>query len=132
MRQVLIDTNIYVAFKRNHKNVVEAFRNFDVIGIDITVIAELLSGFKAGSKENQNRIELEDFLNSPRVQLIYPDLETCEFYSNIFISLKKKGTPIPTNDIWIASSAMRNGLGLFTLDNHFKNIEGLLIFKLDN
>ena len=127
MRKALIDTNIYVAFKRNEKSVVEAFTRLDYIGIDITVLAELYSGFKYGKKEKENRIELEQFINNPRVYLLNHDHNTAEFYSDIFINLKKKGQPIPTNDIWIAAVAKQYGLALFSFDNHFTNIDGLLV-----
>jgi len=43
--------------------------------------------------------------------------------------LKKKGKPIPTNDMWVAASAMRHGLSLFTYDDHFNNIDGLILHK---
>ncbi len=59
MRKVLIDTNIYVSFKRNHNSTKEALKHLDFIGIDVTVLAELYSGFKYGKKEKQNRQELE-------------------------------------------------------------------------
>jgi predicted nucleic acid-binding protein len=68
MRRIAIDTNIYTSFKCNDQKVVEAFRDCDLIGVDITVIAELLSGFSLGGKEKRNRQEMEAFLNSPRVE----------------------------------------------------------------
>jgi len=55
-------------------------------------------------------------------------LTPLKFYAKIFWNLKKKGTPIPTNDIWLAASAMRYGIHLFTNDEHFKNIDGFLLF----
>ena len=116
MRRVLIDTNIYTAFKNNNSIIKEAFQHLDFIGIDITVLAELYSGFRGGNKEKQNRMELEEFINTPRVHLMNHDEITADFYAKIFNLLKKKGRPIPTNDIWIASTAMQNGLFLFTLD----------------
>ncbi len=128
MRRVLIDTNIYTAFKRNDPVIVGAFQHLDFIGINITVLAELYAGFKGGNREQKNRTELEDFMNSSRIHFINHNIDTADFYAQIFNSLKEKGTSIPTNDIWIASSAMQNGLVLFSLDRHFSNIEGL-IFK---
>ena len=127
MRKVLLDTNIYVAFKRNDMEIVKAFHHLDYIGIDITVLAELYSGFKCGKKEKLNRIELKEFLNNPRVHLLEHDHTTAEFYSGIYLALRKKGCPIPTNDIWIAAVAMQNGLAVFTKDNHFSNIDGLIV-----
>ena len=127
MRKVLIDTNVYTAFKRNDNRVTDAFKHLDYIGIDVTVLAELHSGFKGGSKEKQNIKELVEFLNSFRTHIIEHNEITAEFYANIFNTLKINGTPIPTNDIWIAASALQNGLSLFTIDIHFTKIEGLLL-----
>ena len=127
MRNVLLDTNIYVAFKRNKPSVVECFRNLDYIGLDITVLAELLSGFKGGSREKSNRSELETFLNNARVHLLEHNYQTAEFYAQIYCNLKVKGMPIPVNDLWIAAVAMQYGLALLSLDSHFANIEGLLL-----
>ena len=127
MRRVLIDTNIYTAFKRNHHAIVQSFGHLDFIGIDVTVLAELYTGFKGGKRETINVKELEGFLNTSRVHILNHDEITAEFYANIFNVLKNKGKPIPTNDIWIAASSMQNGLALFTLDIHFKEIEGLVL-----
>ena len=128
MRRIAIDTNIYTSFKCNDQSVVEALRDCDFIGVDITVIAELFSGFSLGDKEKKNRQELEMFLNSPRVDMLLHDLETADYYALIFKRLKAKGRPISTNDIWIAANAMKHGLALYSFDSHFKEIEGLPLF----
>lgn len=127
MRRVLIDTNVYVSFKRKNQAIVESFRNLDYIGIDITVLAELYAGFRSGRKEKQNRQELESFINNQRVHILNHNQDTAEFYSQIYHNLKTEGKPIPTNDIWIAAVAMQYGLALFSLDNHFSAVEGLII-----
>ncbi len=84
----------------------------------------------SGSKEKKNIEELNHFLDSPRVHVIEIDEETAEFFAEIYSGLKKKGKPIPSNDIWVASSAMRHGLSLFTSDEHFKQIDGLILQKI--
>jgi tRNA(fMet)-specific endonuclease VapC len=94
MRRMAIDTNIYTSFKCNDQSVVEAFRDCDLIGVDITVIAELFSGFSLGDKEKKNRQELEAFLNSPRVVVLLHDLETADYYALIVKRLKAKGRQI--------------------------------------
>ena len=126
MKKGLLDTNFYVAFKRNDTQALEIVRSLDFIGIDITVLAELYSGFKMGSKEKRNISELERFLNSARTHIINHDINTAVFYAHIIKLLKEKGTPIPTNDVWIAATAMQHGLTLHTLDKHFDAIDGLL------
>lgn len=127
MRRVLVDTNIYVAFKRGNNSVAKAFKNVDFIGIDITVLAELYAGFAGGNRNSRNREELESFLRSPRVIICNHDTSTAEFYANIIFSLRRKGRPIPTNDVWIAATAMKMGLALYTFDTHFAEIGGLLL-----
>jgi len=129
MRRIAIDTNIYASFKCDDQGVVEVFRDCDFIGVDIAVIAELFSGFSLGSKEKKNRQELEALLNSPRVEVLLHDVETADYYALIVKRLKAKGRPIPTNDIWIAANAMKHGLALYSFDNHFEEIEGLLLFS---
>ena len=126
MRRIAIDANIYISFKVNDPRVVEALGDCDSIAVDVTVIAELFFGFSLGAKEKKNRRELEAFLNSPRVQVLVHDLETAEYYALIVKRLRAKGRPIPTNDIWIAANAMKHGLALYSFDNHFEEIEGLL------
>ena len=108
MKHVLIDTNIYVAFKRNETNVVEVLKQAENIAVNTVVMGELLAGFRGGDKEMQNRKELDQFLDSPRVSVSAID-ETCaDFFSLVFNNLRKIGRPIPTNDIWIAASAMQH------------------------
>jgi predicted nucleic acid-binding protein len=127
MRRILLDTNIYVAFKRSSQAAIEVLQQVDYIGINTIVLGELLSGFTGGTKEPRNRKELEEFLSSPRVELLAIDDGTAEYYAQIFWNLKARGQPIPTNDLWIAASAMNHGLALYTLDAHFQKIDGLLL-----
>jgi tRNA(fMet)-specific endonuclease VapC len=126
MRRILIDTNIYVGFKNGQAGILSLFQNCDYIGIDITVIAELYTGFALGSREWKNREELAAFLNTPRVEILPHDLGTAEYYALIVKQLRSKGRPIPANDIWIAATAMQHGLALVSADRHFESIDGLL------
>ena len=130
MNRALLDTNAYIAFKCKNARVLEALRFLEEIHVTPVVIGELLVGFTGGSKESRNRRELRQFLNSPRVRLSLVDDGTAEFYSHIFLSLKARGTPIPTNDLWIAASALQHGLGLISLGRHFAQVAGLIIIDL--
>jgi len=128
VNKILIDTNIYSESLRGNPDIVTVLRCVSHIGISSISIGELFSGFKAGNKERKNRQELGIFLDSPRVTLYPVDEDTAEHYSSILNQLKKQGKPIPTNDIWIAAVAFQHGLPLYTLDNHFSHVEGLLLF----
>jgi len=125
MKKVLIDTNIYSLAMKGDDNVVDALRKIDLIGFSAISVGELYSGFKGGSRETGNREELNIFLDSPRVVVHTIDVETADFYASILNNLKVAGTPVPTNDIWIAAVAFQHGYKMFTKDKHFNLIPGL-------
>ena len=127
MNKILIDTNIYSSALRGETEVVRVLKRVSHIGISAVSLGELLSGFRGGNREQENREELAFFLDSPRVVLYGIDQDTAEYYCVVLNQLKKRGTPIPTNDIWIAATAFQHGLQLYTLDGHFTKIEGLLL-----
>ncbi len=125
MSSALIDTNIYSLAMRGDPEIVSTLRALPHIGFSVISVGELLSGFKGGSRESDNRKELNRFLDSPRVALYPVDADTSDFYAEILDRLRLQGTPIPTNDIWIAASAFQHGLKIFTRDRHFQKVPGL-------
>ncbi len=127
MKRVMIDTSVYSLALKGDPEVADCLRKVDRIGINAISIGELLSGFKGGGREDKNREELESFLDSPRVTVHMVDAETADFYASILNKLKSAGTPIPTNDIWIAASAFQYGYKLFTRDRHFAAVQGLIL-----
>ena len=76
------------------------------------------------------REELEFFLDSPRVAVHAIDVETADFYATILDNLRAAGTPIPTNDIWIAAVSFQHGYQLLTKDQHFQLVPGLVHFQV--
>lgn len=129
MRKLLLDTNAYVAFKEGRPAAVEVMRLAAEIGICSVVIGELLAGFVCGNRESRNRLELARFCASPRVRRIFIDDETPELYALIYKQLKSIGQPIPTNDLWIAATAMQQGSAVFTYDKHFDAIANLAVCR---
>lgn len=86
------------------------------------VLGELRAGFLKGTRLAANLAELAQFLASPRVVLVAVDEDTAERYAAILDSLRRAGAPIPTNDVWIAASAMQHGSVLLTTDPHFRAV----------
>ncbi len=129
MIRVILDTNAYSAFKRGEARIVERLRQADEILIPVPVLGELRVGFKAGTKEQQNLAELEEFLSSRRVSEQAMTERTALFYAEICSGLKRKGNPLPLNDIWIAACAVEAGAVLISNDVHFDKIPGLLVNK---
>lgn len=91
------------------------------------VLGELCSGFRAGNRWAENVALLQQFLGKPSVRVLPITYETALRYAEIDVFLRRKGRPIPRNDVWIAASALEHGLQLLTLDLHFSEIPLLLI-----
>jgi tRNA(fMet)-specific endonuclease VapC len=127
MRPILLDTNAYAAFKWGEQAIREVMQIAEVIAVSPIMLGELLAGFEGGNKAKQNRDELEQFLESTRIKIYPLTSDTAHFFSMIFSNLKRKGRPIPTNDIWIAAQALEHGCVVCTYDKHFESIEGILI-----
>lgn len=91
------------------------------------VLGELQAGFRRGKHQARNEKGLEEFLDAPRVGLI-PILDsTAVRYAEILTYLRRAGTPLPTNDVWIAASAMEHGLRVLTTDKRFQEIPQILV-----
>lgn len=131
MKEILLDTSGYSAFLRGHAGVGEAVRQADLIAVSPVVLGELWAGFRRGNRLEKNRAELKTFLASPRVDVIDIDAETSVRYAAILDALARAGTPIPTNDLWIAASAMRYGLAVVTTDGHFRRVPQVLVDYFD-
>lgn len=125
MRPIALDTNAYTAFKRGDEQIATVLQHAPIIIVCVTVLGEMLGGFAAGQRESHNRSELTQFLNTPRVKVVSCTIATADLYALVYSALRRKGQPIPTNDLWIAASSLEHGAALLTLDAHFQNIGGL-------
>jgi predicted nucleic acid-binding protein len=123
----MLDTSAYAAFMRGHDDIRFVLQRAENICVNPIILGELLSGFMRGKRERKNLEELRLFLSSPRVQVLQIDEDTPPRYAVIVNSLRNAGTPIPTNDIWIAASAMQHGLRVLTTDAHYLKVEHVLV-----
>ena len=125
--QSLLDTSAYSAFMRGHAEISAAVQSNEEIFLNSVILGELIAGFIKGGRRRKNENELRRFLASPRVGVLDVTEETAERYAVILNSLWRAGTPIPTNDIWIAASAMEHGLRLVTTDDHYQKVPQVMI-----
>ncbi len=95
------------------------------VHLSVVVAGELLSGFVGGRFFQKNVKELEAFLESPYVSLLPVSFDTARRFAVVHHVLRRKGTPIPTNDMWIAAQALETGADLVSFDDHFRHVEGL-------
>jgi predicted nucleic acid-binding protein len=122
LSRIFLDTCAYSAFKRGHPQIGHRIQEASQIQLNPVVVGELRAGFLKGTRLTENLAELVQFLDSPRVACVPIDEETAERYAVILDSLRRTGTPIPVNDIWIAASAMQHGSVLLTTDPHFRAV----------
>jgi len=119
---VMLDTSGYAAFMRGHPGIKLALEEADRISFSPIVLGELHAGFRLGNRRAQNERELARFLRTPRVVVLDIGDETAVRYAEIIHFLRRAGTPIPTNDIWIAAGAMEHGLRVVTTDAHYASV----------
>ncbi len=124
--KILLDTSAYVGFKRKIEEVVDIIVNAELILFSPIVLGELMFGFRNGNRFKENMVDLNNFLEHKVVEFIQIGKTTSDRYSRIALHLKGQGTPIPSNDIWIAAQAMEHGAEIITLDQHFEKITGLV------
>ena len=122
----LLDTNGYVGFKLGYQELVAYLARAERIFMSPIVLGELMFGFRNGSRCEQNMDELDRFVSHPVVEPIDLTAISADRYARIAAQLRKQGTPIPANDIWIAAQTMETGAELVTLDHHFENVQGLV------
>ncbi|MDJ0763279.1 MAG: type II toxin-antitoxin system VapC family toxin [Myxococcota bacterium] len=120
--RIALDTNRYVDFCRGEETIFEALKRAHEVVLPFVVIAELRAGFACGTKAKKNASTLTRFLGKPRVRTLFPDDSTTHHYAYLFKQLRKQGTPIPTNDLWIAALCVQHELLLASSDAHFHHL----------
>jgi tRNA(fMet)-specific endonuclease VapC len=114
-----LDTSAYSRFKLGEPAVSELIDSAFYVCLPSIAVGELLAGFRLGAHERRNTTELWDFLADPAADVLDVDVQVAERYSQIYGDLRERGTPVPTNDMWIAATASANGMAVLTFDGHF-------------
>lgn len=124
--KICIDTSAYSTFMLGDRAIKELLESADRVLVPSVVLGELYAGFYMGHRTKTNIEELNGFLERPGITTVLIDPSIAERYGLLVKALKEAGTPIPTNDVWIAAVAFESGARLLTRDRHFKSIPGLL------
>ncbi len=122
--KLVLDTNIYSDYAEGLTETVNFLATHgERLYLPSVVIGELNFGFMKGSRRQFNEKKLRQFINRLKVEIIDVDSDVARKYAIVFLSLYKKGTKIPINDVWIAASCMEIGGTLLTRDRHFEVVE---------
>jgi len=131
MKKIVIDTNVYSGILKGTIDHQTIFEQYDTIIIPTIVIGELRAGFALGNKARQNEEDLQKILKNNNVQILTVEVTTTTFYATIFKELRKKGKPIPTNDIWIAAICLEHDATMATVDKHFSYVSSLKMYEFE-
>jgi tRNA(fMet)-specific endonuclease VapC len=104
---------------------VDALVAAERVSLSTVTLGELEAGFMLGSRLEENRSALRDFLAEPFVSVVPIDEGVARRYGSVFVALRRAGAPIPTNDIWIAAAALHIGAELVTFDRDFLRVGDL-------
>ena len=130
--RILLDSNAYSRLMRGDDQAAAVVRDATEILMSAVVVGELLYGFRSGSRLERNMADLRSFLNNPYVSFVPVGPVTADRYSRVAAALRAKGSPIPTNDVWIAAHAMETGADLVSADRHFESVDGIAWLRLGN
>lgn len=122
MNAFCLDTSAYSHFKRGDPPALEVIVHARRICVPAIVLGELRAGFAAGRKAAANERELRAFLEHPCVEIAAVEEAASVIYADIVAQLRRSGAPLPSNDLWIAAVAAREGLPVLTYDAQFKAI----------
>ena len=123
--KLLLDTNRLSDALAEDEDVLTVLEHAEEIHVPVIVLGELRSGFLGGKRAAQNETRLLWFLAQDGVIAAGLDPAVSHRYAAIHQTLRRRGTPIPTNDLWIAAMALERGLVLYTRDAHFDQVPGL-------
>jgi tRNA(fMet)-specific endonuclease VapC len=114
-----LDTNRYTDFCRGIAEAVDRLERAARVYVPFVVVGELRAGFAAGKRGAENERILRRFLAKDGVELLLADEQTTHHYAAVYRQLRTQGTPIPTNDMWIAALVLQHNLALYARDDHF-------------
>ena len=120
--RVALDTNRYVDLCKGLAPTVDLVATADAVYLPFVVVAELRAGFALGRRGADNERALRRFLQKDGVHLLLADEQTTFHYASVFRHLRERGTPIPTNDMWIAALVLEHNLVLHARDEHFDRL----------
>ena len=123
--RLALDANRYTDLCRGDPAVARAVSEAPEVFLPFIVLAELRAGFAAGNRSADNERMLSQFLALPDVSILYADDATTHQYASVYLQLRRQGTPIPVNDIWIAALVLQHNLVLYTRDRHFDQLSQL-------
>jgi tRNA(fMet)-specific endonuclease VapC len=120
---LILDTNALSAVVDGDPRVEAQFNAAPAIAIPVVVLGEYRFGVLQLKRREQHEAWLYEHLKLYDILSITE--ETAEFYADLRLELRRAGTPIPSNDLWIAALSRQHRLPVLSRDLHFDLVKGL-------
>lgn len=121
--KVLVDTNVVIALFAGDPQATGYLGKCSDLFLCVPVLGELWYGTLASARVKENMHRLQRFAAS--LVILSCDAGTTGHFGEIKFGLRRKGRPIPDNDIWIAAIARQHSLRVISRDSHFVEIDNL-------
>lgn len=123
--RLALDTNAYSGIAQADVSIIDIVERAESVFLPFIVVAELRAGFSLGTKGSANERELVRFMALTDVTVLHSSDMTPHHYARLYRQLRSQGTPVPTNDLWIAAIVVEHQLTLCTRDAHFQRMQQL-------
>ena len=120
---MILDTSALSAWAEGRATVEPPLR----VAQRLVVPSVVLGEYYFGIRQSRHRTRYEDWLARylPLTEIATVTSATADAYADIRLELKRLGTPIPPNDVWIAALARQHGLAVLSNDGHFDVVDGV-------
>ncbi|HYL05658.1 MAG TPA: type II toxin-antitoxin system VapC family toxin [Thermoanaerobaculia bacterium] len=125
--RLALDTNRYTDLCHGIAEVVTLVESAETVFLPFIVLAEVRCGFSLGTRSAENEFVLRRFLMKPGTSVLFADERTIHHYIAVFRQLRRQGTPIPANDLWIAALVLQHDLVLYSRDRHFDHLPQMVM-----
>ncbi len=115
--RLVFDSNIVIKILNNDLEIISKFNQFKEYFITSISLGELYFGAAKSIRASENTKTID--LLSANSRILNADAKSAKEYGIIKSELKKRGNPVPENDLWIAAICRANDCTLATLDIHF-------------
>ena len=120
--RIALDSNRYGDLTAGDAQLTDLLENADFVFMPFVALGELRAGFAVGQRQAENERLLRRFLLKDGVEILFADEQTTHHYAGVYSQLRRQGTPIPTNDMWIAALVLQHDLLLCSRDGHFDHL----------
>jgi tRNA(fMet)-specific endonuclease VapC len=130
VERLVLDTSAYSRLRAKHAVTADHIARTEAVLVPVTVLGELEAAFRLGTRLDENRVALADFLAEDVVSVLDVTKSVARRFGELYAGLRRAGRAVPSNDIWIAAATLDCGGHLLTFDSDFERFDELPVTVL--